>query len=90
MAHTIYDNVVLATKIEDKLITSLDVNNYMTIDNSLAEHAGMKKTINTYTYTGDVEDVAMGVGNTQDIEVSFTPATYTVGTTQGRFQYFDE
>ena len=32
----------------------------------------------------------MGQGNTHDIEVSFTEETYTVGTTQGKFVYYDE
>ena len=62
----------------------------MTVDTELAENAGMKKVINTYTATGNVENLAMGEGNTADIEVSFTPTEYTVGTTQGRFKYYDE
>lgn len=90
MAHTIYDNFVLANKIEDLLTTTIDLNNYMTIDYSLAESAGMKKIINTYTATGEVQDLAMGEGNTAEITVSFEPKEYTVGTTQGYFTYFDE
>lgn len=90
MAHTIYQNFVLENKIEDMLTTQLALSQFATVDNSLTENAGMKKTINTYTATGNVQDLAMGVGNSQDIEVSFTPKTYTVGTTQGRFQYYDE
>lgn len=90
MAHTIYNNFVLENKIEDMLSTSIDVSNYMTIDYSLTEEAGNIKKIHTYTATGDVEDLAMGNGNTGDIEVSFEEKTYTVGTTQGRFPYYDE
>lgn len=90
MAHTIYQNFVLENKLEDLLTTQLSLAQFCTVDNSLTENAGMKKTINTYTATGDVEDLAMGVGNSEDIEVSFTPKTYTVGVTQGRFQYYDE
>lgn len=90
MAHTIYENFVLANKVSDILTTQVDLNAYMTVDTELAENAGMKKVINTYTATGNVEDLAMGEGNNEDIEVSFTPTEYTVGTTQGRFKYYDE
>jgi HK97 family phage major capsid protein len=90
MAHVVYDNFVLENKLEDLLLTKVNLQQYMTVDTSLTENAGMKKTIHTYTSTGDVEDLAMGVGNSQDIEVSFTPVDYVVKVTQGRFQYFDE
>ena len=90
MAHTIYENFVLENKVEDMLTTSIDMNAYMTADYSLTETAGMKKIIHVYTATGDVEELTMGQGNTGDITVSFTPVEYEVGTTQGRFTYFDE
>lgn len=90
MAHTIYENFVLENKIEDLFNTHLDLNQFCTQDNSLTENAGMKKKIHTYTATGNVEDLAMGTGNSGDIEVSFTEKEYEVGVTQGRFAYFDE
>lgn len=90
MAHTVYDNFVLENKLEDLLTTAIDLNQYATHDTSLTETAGMKKTIHTYTSTGDVEDLAMGEGNTDEIAVSFTSKDYTVGVTQGKFAYYDE
>lgn len=92
MAHTIYENFVLENKIEDMLITQVDMNAYLTPDYSLAEEAGMKKVVNTYTASGNVEDLAMGEGNDSDndITVSFTPKEYVVGVTQGHFPYYDE
>lgn len=90
MAHTIYTNEVLANKIEDLLTTHVDMNSYMTIDHSLSEAAGMQKTINTYAWSGDVEDLTMGNGNTKELTVAYTPKTYTVGVTQGKFKYYDE
>ena len=90
MAHTIYQNFVLENKLEDLLVTHIDMNQFATQDTSLVEEAGMTKKINQYTSTGDVEDLAMGVGNTDEIEVSFTQVPYTVGVTQGRFAYYDE
>lgn len=90
MAHTIYQNFVLENKLEDLLTTHIDMNQFATQDTSLVEEAGMTKKINQYTSTGNVEDLAMGAGNTQEIEVSFTQVPYTVGVTQGRFAYYDE
>lgn len=90
MAHTLYENKVLENKIENLLTTAIDMNSYMTIDNSLTQTAGMKKSVNVYTATGNVEDVAEGQGNSGDISVSFTTKEYEVKTTQGKFSYFDE
>lgn len=90
MAHTIYENFVLENKIEDILTTALDLQGYMTVDTSLTQEPGMKKVIHTYVASGNVEDLAMGKGNTEEITVSFSSAEYEVGTTQGKFQYYDE
>ena len=90
MAHTIYENFVLENKIENFLKTNIDMNNYITADYTLAENAGMTKKVHIYTATGNVEDLAMGEGNTGDINASFTEKEYKVGITQGRFPYFDE
>ena len=90
MAHTIYENFVLENKLEDLLTTAVDLNSYMTIDNSLTAQPGMTKKIHKYTATGDVEDLAMGAGNTGEITVSFTETEYEVKVTQGKFAYYDE
>lgn len=90
MANQVYDNVVLANKIEDILTTAVDLTSYMTVDTSMTQEAGMKKKINTYKAQGNVETLTMGNGNTGDIEVSFSTKEYPVETVQGRFQYFDE
>ena len=47
--------------IENLLTTGIDINAYMTIDYSLTENAGMKKVVNVYSATGEVEDLAMGM-----------------------------
>lgn len=90
MAHVIYENEILSNKINDILTTQVNLNNYMTIDTSMAEAAGMKKVVNTYTSNGDVEALAMGAGNTGEIEVSFTSKEYEVLTYQGKFSFYDE
>ena len=90
MAHTVYENVVLSNKVNDILTTQVDLNSYMTIDTSLTENAGMKKVVNTYTASGEVEELAMGQGNSHEIEVSFTPTEYDVKTYQGKFAFYDE
>lgn len=90
MAHTIYENFVLENKLESLLETKIDMNSFITADYSLTENPGMKKIINTYTATGELEELAMGEGNTKEFEVSFTPKEYEVGTTQGKFAWYDE
>lgn len=90
MAHQIYENFVLSNKINDILTTQVDINNYMTIDNSLTEAAGMKKKIITYNSTGNVEQLAMGQGNTESIEVTNSVSEYEVLTYQGKFAFYDE
>ena len=77
MAH-IYENEILSNKLTDILTTQIDMNAYMTVDTSMTEQAGMKKVINTYVATGDVEELAMGEGNETEISVSFTSAEYDV------------
>lgn len=90
MAHVCYENIILSNKINDILTTKVNLNNYMTIDTSMAEGAGMKKVVNTYTSTGTVEELGMGEGNSTSLEVSFVPAEYTVKTYQGKFAFYDE
>lgn len=91
MAHVIYENEVLANKLEDTLITNLSINNYVTFDNSLEGQPGMKKTFNTYKPTSDsIEVLAMGQGNTKTLEAGFESVSYEVKTYQGRMSLFDE
>lgn len=88
--HTVYENFVLENKIEDILTTNVDLQSYMTVDTSLTQAPGMKKTIHTYVASGNVEDLDMGEGNSEQIGVTFTSADYDVKVTQGKFQYYDE
>lgn len=90
MAHNIYENVVLSNKVNEILETKVNLNSYMTIDNTLTAQAGNKITVNTYSTTSGVEALAMGQGNSKDIEVNFTPKEYEVKTYQGRFGFYDE
>ena len=80
MAHTLYDNVVLSNKVNEILETKVNLNNYMTIDNSLAANAGNKVSVHTYTATSGVEALGMGEGNTDNIEVNFVNKEYEVKT----------
>lgn len=90
MANTRYANFIIENKLTDILNSKLSMSQFLTIDNSLQETAGMIKKIHVYTSTGNVQDVAEGAGNTSSIEMSYTAVPYTVGTTQGRFVYTDE
>lgn len=92
MANTVYANKVLEAKATDLLTTSVNTRNLMTVDNELAQNAGMTKTINTYTYTGTAEVLANGVGNTANARgnITFTGTDYTVNMVQQAFDYTDE
>lgn len=90
MAHQIYENVVISNKINDILATAVNMNNYLTVDNTLTQEAGMIKKVITYTSTGNVEDLAMGEGNTGSLEVQKSEVPYEVKTFQGKFAFYDE
>ena len=90
MAHVPYDNFVLANEIEDQYNSHLDLMRFCTIDNSLVGEAGMVKKIHVYRATNGTEKLAQGEGNTQSIEVTYTPEEYRILLAQNRFQYFDE
>lgn len=90
MANVVYENIVLESKVKDFLDTKLDVSQFYTHNDSMTENAGMKKVINVYDATGNVEDLLEGEGNTTEVEVSFTPVEYTASTVQGKFSITDE
>lgn len=90
MANQIFDNVVVEAKFNDMLSTQLDMNQFVTPNYTLEDKAGMKIKINRYDVTGDVQNLAQGVGNSSDIETTIASKDYTVEVTQGRFPYFDE
>ncbi len=90
MANTVYANKVIEAKAKDILTTAINARSMMTVDDSLAENAGMIKTINTYTYSGSAEEVAAGAGNTTRGSVSYVGKDYTVKMVQQAFDYTDE
>lgn len=90
MAHQIYSNFVLASQIEDLYNSYLDLATFCTVDKSLVGTPGMIKKINVYTATNGTEDLAMGAGNSKDIEVSYAQKDYEILMAQNRFKYFDE
>lgn len=90
MANTVFPNKVIEAKAQDLLSTSINTRSLMTVDNELAQNAGMTKTINTYTYTGAAEEVAIGAGNTVRGSIAYAGKDYTVKMVQQAFDYFDE
>lgn len=85
----LYENFVLENKMTDIVNTALDVNALFTTDNSLEGEAGLKKVINKYTYTGEVEKLAKGAKNTAKGSVNFIPQEYTIERYQQTFEYND-
>ena len=90
MANTGYENFVLESRLTDLLNTKMDTRSFMTIDDSLEGVPGMKKTINVYTFTGQVEKLEKGSGNSDRGAVSFSKKDYKVELEQQAFDYFDE
>jgi HK97 family phage major capsid protein len=90
MANTVFDNKVIEATAKDLLTTKVNARSLMTVDNSLAQEAGMTKTINVYTYTGEAEELGVGEGNTNRGSVSYVGTDYTVKLVQQAFDYQDE
>ena len=90
MANTVFDNKIIEAKAKDLLATAINTRSLMTVDNSLAETAGMTKTINVYTYTGEAEELANGEGNSTRGALSFVGNDYKVKRVQANFDYTDD
>lgn len=90
MSQTVYNNIVLEDQYESVLASALDYQQFMKVDDTLEGEAGNTKRVVKHTVSGSTEDLAMGSGNSGDIEVNTTYVDYPVLTTQGRFKYYDE
>lgn len=90
MPNTVYANKVIEAKAKDLLTTSVNTRNLMTVDTELAQEAGMTKTINVYTYTGEAQELAAGEGNTNRGSITYEGKDYTVKMVQQAFDYQDE
>jgi hypothetical protein len=90
MANTVFNNKIIEAKAQDLLTTAVNARSLMTVDNELAQNAGMTKTINVYTYTGEAEEVGVGEGNSTRGSVSYKGTDYTVKMVQQAFDYADE
>lgn len=88
--HKAYQNYVLETHIEDQLNSKLDLLSFCTVDNSLVGVAGDKKVIRVYSATNGTEKLAMGEGNTRNIEATYEDVEYVIQMAQNRFPYYDE
>jgi len=87
--HVIYDNEILENKMDDLMNTRLNARSLMTVDDTLRESAGLRKTVNRYTYNGVVQTLGRGEANTEKGSVTFTPAHYDVKRYQQTFTYND-
>ena len=88
--HQTYPNHVIETAIEDQYNSHLDLMRFCTVDNSLVGVAGDTKKIRVYNATDATEKLAMGEGNTKNIEVAYREEDYTILLAQNRFPYYDE
>ena len=90
MANTVFPNKVIETKAKDLLTTAVNARSLMTIDSSLAQEAGMTKSVNLYTYSGEAEEVGVGEGNTNRGALTYVTNDYTVKMVQQSWDYQDE
>lgn len=90
MANTVFNNKVIEAKAKDLLTTKVNTRSLMTVDNELAQEAGMTKTINVYTYTGAAEELGAGEGNSTRGSIAYVGTDYTVKLVQQVFDYQDE
>ena len=90
MANTVFNNKIIEAKANELLSTKVNTRSLMTVDNSLAQEAGMVKTINVYTYTGTAEELAAGAGNSSRGAIAYTGKDYEVKLVQQAFDYQDE
>lgn len=88
--HQAFPNFVLENVIEDQYNSHLDLMKFCTVDNSLTGVAGDTKKIRVYRATDATEKLAMGEGNTKNIEVTYSDEEYTILLAQNRFPYYDE
>lgn len=88
--HQAFPNFVLENTIEDQYNSHLDLMQFCTVDNSLVGVAGDTKKIRVYNATNGTEKLAMGEGNTKNIEVKYSDKEYTILLAQNRFPYYDE
>ena len=90
MANTVFDNKVISSYAKEVLNTIISARNLMTIDTELTEKPGQVRTVNAYTYTGNVQELAEGVGNSQTSTIAYIGTDYRVKTNQQKFSYTDE
>ena len=88
--HQAYPNYVLEKEIEDQYNSHLDLMRFCSVDNSLVGVAGDTKKIRVYSATDATEKLAMGEGNTKNIEVKYDENERTILLAQNRFPYYDE
>ena len=88
--HQAFPNFVLENTIEDQYNSHLDLMRFCSVDNSLVGVAGDTKKIRVYSASTGTEKLAMGDGNTKNIEVGYADKQYTILLAQNRFPYYDE
>lgn len=88
--HQAFPNFVLENVIEDQYNSHLDLMRFCTVDNSLVGVAGDTKKIRVYRASDATEKLAMGDGNTKNIEVTYSEIPYSIELIQNRFPYYDE
>lgn len=89
MSNYTYDNKVIENKYNSILNSLLDLNQFCTIK-EITQGAGDTLRVVYHSASGDVDEVAMGEGNTNTIEVTGGYTDYVLKTLQAKGFYYDE
>lgn len=84
MANQVLNVPVIEKEFEDQLITKLNMDQFLKVDDSLTRNEGDTVKVVRYEGVNGVEKLAMGEGNTESMEVKKTVHDYTVECYQGK------
>ena len=90
MANQILNVPVIEKEFENQLITKLNIDQFLKLDDTLTKNEGDTVTVVRYEGLNGVEALEMGSGNTETMEVKKTSHDYKVKCFQGRFPYYEE
>ena len=87
-----YDNEVIANKLQNSLITKLDLSRFVTPDYELTENPGMVKKIHRYSLKdgSGVDVLGRGEGSSSEVSAQMVEEAYKVVRTQGRTRYYTD
>lgn len=84
MANQILNVPVIEKEFENQLVTKLNIDQFLKLDDTLTKNEGDTVTVVRYEGLNGVEALDMGSGNTTSMEVKKTSHDYKVKCFQGK------